>query len=40
MLVFAGHATRKVETLSYEFISWVFKKTIQVVNRLAREALN
>ena len=40
MLVFAGHATRKVETLSYEFIRWVFEKTIQVVNRLAREALN
>jgi pimeloyl-ACP methyl ester carboxylesterase len=40
MLVFAGHATRKVETLSYEFIRWVFEKTIQVVNRLAREALS
>lgn len=40
MLVFAGHASHKVKTLSYDFIKWVFEQTIKTVNRLAREALN
>lgn len=40
MLVFAGYAGKKIEELSYEFIRWVLEKTIQVVNRLAREALS
>jgi len=40
MLVFSGQIGREVKELSYEFISWVLRKTLQVVNRLARKALS
>lgn len=40
MLVFSGHAGVKIKELSYEFICWVFEKTLRVINRLAREALS
>ena len=40
MLVFSGQIGRKVKDLSYEFIRWVFTRTLQVINRLAREALS
>jgi len=40
MLKFAGYSSYKLQALTVEFIRWVFEKTLKMVNKLAREALN
>ncbi|WP_236701259.1 lipase family protein [Thalassomonas viridans] len=40
MLVFSGLAAVKITELSYEFIRWIFQKTLAVLNRVARQALS
>ncbi|MCG6202831.1 lipase family protein [Psychromonas antarctica] len=40
MLAFAGQAFVKITELTFEFIKWVFDKTIDVLHRSVRAALN
>ncbi|WP_269082177.1 lipase family protein [Thalassomonas actiniarum] len=40
MLVFSGLKAVEIGELSYEFIRWVFEKTLAVLNRVARQALS
>ncbi|MCG6202598.1 lipase family protein [Psychromonas antarctica] len=40
MLVFAGQALVKITELTFEFIKWVFDKTINVLHRSVRAALD
>ena len=40
MLVFAGQASIKITALTFDFIKWVFDKTIEVLHHSVRAALN
>lgn len=40
MLVFAGHAAVVVSELTYQFIKWVFDKTLAALYRSVNHALN
>jgi len=40
MLKFAGYGGHKIKELTAEVIRWVFERTLNMINRLAREALN
>lgn len=40
MLKFAGYGGHKIKELTTEFIRWVFEKTLNMTNKLAREALS
>ena len=40
MLVFAGYASTAVVELSYQFIRWVFEKTMGALYRSVRQALD
>ena len=39
MLKFAGYGSHKIKELTTEFIRWVFERTLNMINKLAREAL-